>query len=78
MKYVFNVRPRLLYVIFRFCKFSVPVLRFGITNNPVQKVSVLFVLLVNIIKIWCRFRVNAFFTQMIPSTYGFEYGLCYP
>ena len=34
MKYVFNVRPRLLYVIFRFCKFTVPVLRFGVTNNP--------------------------------------------
>ena len=75
MKYVFNVRPRLLYVIFRLCKFTVPVLRLGFTNNPVQYV---FVLLVNIIKIWCRFRVDAFFTQMIPSTYGFEYGLCYP
>ena len=36
MKYVFNVRPRLLYVIFRFCKFSVPVLRFGVTDNPIQ------------------------------------------
>ena len=44
MKYVFNVHPRLLYVIFRFCKFTVPVLRFGVTNNTVQYVSVLFVL----------------------------------
>ena len=32
----FNVRPHLLYVIFRLCKCNVPVLRFGITNNPVQ------------------------------------------
>ena len=50
MKYDFNVCPRLFYVIFRFCKFYIPVLRLGVVNNPVQYVSVLFVLLVNIIK----------------------------
>jgi len=48
----FNVRPRLLYVVFRFCKFTILVLRFGVTNNPVKYVSVVFVLLVNIIKIF--------------------------
>ena len=69
--YVFNVCPCLFYVIFRLCKCIVPVLRFGVTYFPVQYVSVLFVLLVNTFKIWGRFTANAFFIQMIPSTYGF-------
>ena len=33
-------------------------------NYPVQYVYVLFVLLVNIIKIWCLFRANAFLLKL--------------
>ena len=50
MKYVFSVCPYLFYVIFRFCKFIVPVLRFGVTDYPGQYVSVLFVLWLVLLK----------------------------
>ena len=39
--YVFNICLRLLYVVFRFRKFNVAVLGFGVTNYLVQYVPVL-------------------------------------
>ena len=50
----------------RLYKLFVPVLRLcvNVTYYPVKYISVLFVLLVNIIKIWGRFKANVFFNQM--------------
>ena len=67
IKYVLNVCPCLLYVIFRFCKCIVKMLRFRVTCYAVQYCSLLFVSLVNIIKIWGRFTANAFFYSNDPE-----------
>ena len=58
IRYVFNVCPCLWY--FRLYKLFVPVMRLcvSVTYYPVKYISKLFVLVVNIIKIWGRFRAN--------------------
>ena len=55
MMYVFNVRPCLFDVVFRSIKLFGPVLGFCITYYSIWSVSVLFILVVNIIKIWRPF-----------------------
>ena len=59
---VFCDCPHLFYVIFRLCKFIVPVLRFGVKYYLGQYVSVLFVLWLILLKSGITLRRIRFFT----------------
>ena len=54
------VRPCLFDVVFSFLKLFGPILRFCITYNAFQYVSVLFIVLVKAMNVWRGYQVNVF------------------